>query len=316
VINPANYVRAPDWAAPVRYAVAVTAALAAAALRGALSPVWGNDLPFLTFIPAIVLSAWAGGFGPGVATTILGAALADYFWLPPFHSFGVRTVADAVGIFFFGAIGLLISALSETMHRSRRRLEGLLQSIDEGFVVFDDDWRYRYVNDRAADLLQQPASSMVGRAIWDLFPDIVGTDIETHLRRASARDEPVSFETFYRPYGRWFRARVFPTAEGFSALIEDTTDRKHAEEASLRLAAIVRSSEEAIVGKDLDGIITAWNPAAERLFGFTAPEAIGRSIRMIVPADRQGEEDDVLSRLRRGETIEHFETVRTRKDGT
>jgi len=68
--------------------------------------------------------------------------------------------------------------------------------------------------------------------------------------------------------------------------------------------------------QDLDGIITAWNPAAERLFGFTAPEAIGRSIRMIVPADRQGEEDDVLSRLRRGETIEHFETVRIRKDGT
>src|SRR5439155_14188428 len=92
--------------------------------------------------------------------------------------------------------------------------------------------------------------------------------------------------------------------------------QKRAEVASLRLAAIVRWSEEAIVGKDLDGIITSWNPAAERLFGFTAQEAIGRSIRMIVPADRQSEEDDVLSRLWRGETIEHFETVRIRKDGT
>ena len=312
----ASYVRGPDWSVSGRYAFAVASALVASAIRGALTPLWGEDLPFLTFVPAIVLSAWAGGFWPGLVTTVLGAGLVTYFWTPPFYSWHVSTLADAIGLLFFIAIGGLVSALSETMHRGRRRLEGLLQSIDEGFVVFDEDWRYRYVNDRAAELLRQPASSMVGRVIWDLFPDIVGTDIETHLRRASARNEPVTFETFYRPYGRWFRARVFPTAEGFSALLEDTTDRKHAEEASLRLAAIVRSSEEAIVGKDLDGIITAWNPAAERLFGFTAPEAIGRSIRMIVPADRQGEEDEVLSRLRRGETIEHFETVRRRKDGT
>ena len=316
MITVAGYVRAPDWPTPVRYAIAVGIALAAAAVRGALTALWGDDLPYLTFVPAIVLSAWAGGFWPGVVTTVCGAVLANYFWLPPHHSLRVTTVADAVGLFFFGSIGLLISALSESMFRGRRRLEGLLHSIDEGFVVFDERWRYRYVNDRAAELLRRPASSMVGKALWDLFPDIVGTEIEANLGRASAGNEPVEFETFYAPYGRWFRTRVFPTSEGFSALLEDTTERKQAHEDSLRLAAIVRSSEEAIVGKDLDGIITAWNPAAERLFGFTAQEAIGRSIRMIVPADRQTEEDEVLRRLRRGETIEHMETVRVRKDGT
>jgi PAS domain S-box-containing protein len=309
-------VRVPDWPAPVRYAVAVAAALAAGALRGGLSALWGEDLPFLTLFPAVVLSAWAGGFWPGMLTTVLGAMLATYFWLPPFYSFRLSSVADVVGLLIFVAIGGLISALSETLHRGRRRLEGLLMSIDEGFVVFDRDWRFRYVNARAAELLRQPASSMMGRSIWELFPDIAGTEIEAHLRHASTANERVTFEAFYRPYGRWFRTRVFPTREGFSAMLEDTTERKQAEEDSVRLAAIVRSSEEAIVGKDLDGIITSWNPAAEQLFGFTAHEAIGRSIRMIVPADRQGEEDDVLRRLRRGETIEHFETVRIRKDGT
>ncbi len=316
MITRASYLRAPDWPAPVRYGVALAAPLVAAALRGALSALWGDDLPFLTFIPAIVLSAWAGGFGPGIATTGLGAVLACYFWLPPYNSLRIATVADAIGLVFFGAIGALISALSESMFRGRRRLEGLLHSIDEGFVVFDRDWRSRYVNDRAAELLRQPASSMVGWPIWEMFPDVVGTEIEAQLRRASTAGESLEFEALYRPLGRWFRARVFPTPEGFSALLEDVTERKRSHEASLRLAAIVRSSEEAIVGKDLDGIITAWNPAAERLFGFTAPEAIGRSIRMIVPADRQTEEDDVLRRLRRGETIEHMETVRIRKDGT
>jgi two-component system, sensor histidine kinase and response regulator len=167
-ITRTSYIRVPDWSVSGRYAFAVAAALAAGAVRGGLTPLWGEDLPFLTFLPAIVLSAWAGGFWPGLVTAVLGAGLVTYFWTPPFYTLQVSTLADAIGLLCFIAIGGLISALSETMHRSRRRLEGLLQSIDEGFVVFDADWRYLYVNARAAELLREPASSMVGRAIWDL----------------------------------------------------------------------------------------------------------------------------------------------------
>src|SRR5215203_5703032 len=82
------------------------------------------------------------------------------------------------------------------------------------------------------------------------------------------------------------------------------------------LARIIESSDDAIVSKDLDGIIRSWNRAAERIFGYTAEEAIGQSIRMIIPDDRQSEEDLVLSRVRSGEGVNHFETVRKRKDGT
>ena len=85
---------------------------------------------------------------------------------------------------------------------------------------------------------------------------------------------------------------------------------------ALRLAAIVESSDDAIVSKNLDGIIQTWNRAAERMFGYTAAEAVGRSIRMIIPPDRQGEEDEVLRKIRAGETIDHYETIRMRKDGT
>jgi PAS domain S-box-containing protein len=83
-----------------------------------------------------------------------------------------------------------------------------------------------------------------------------------------------------------------------------------------RLAAIVDSSDDAIISKDLNGIVTSWNRGAERMFGYTAQEMIGRSIRTIIPADRQTEEDDVLSRIRNGIRVEHFETIRLRKDGT
>jgi PAS domain S-box-containing protein len=88
------------------------------------------------------------------------------------------------------------------------------------------------------------------------------------------------------------------------------------EEATYRLAAIVSSSDDAIVSKDLNGIVTSWNAAAERIFGFTADDMIGQSIRKIIPPDRQGEEDDVLARIRRGDRVEHFDTIRQRKDGT
>jgi PAS domain S-box-containing protein len=86
--------------------------------------------------------------------------------------------------------------------------------------------------------------------------------------------------------------------------------------AARRLAAIVASSDDAIVSKDLNGIVTSWNKGAERLFGYTAEEMIGRSIRTIIPQDRQHEEDDTLARIRRRQLVDHFETIRVRKDGT
>jgi PAS domain S-box-containing protein len=90
----------------------------------------------------------------------------------------------------------------------------------------------------------------------------------------------------------------------------------HRHDIESRLAAIVASSDDAIVSKDLNGIILTWNRGAERIFGYTPAEAVGQSIRMIIPADRQSEEDDVLARIRQGLTVDHFETVRQRKDGT
>jgi PAS domain S-box-containing protein len=85
--------------------------------------------------------------------------------------------------------------------------------------------------------------------------------------------------------------------------------------AARHYAAIVESSDDAILSKDLEGVITSWNRAAQRLFGYTAEEAVGRSVTMIIPTDRRDEEPVILERVRRGERIEHYETIRQRKDG-
>jgi PAS domain S-box-containing protein len=103
---------------------------------------------------------------------------------------------------------------------------------------------------------------------------------------------------------------------GYLGSVVDIHERKEAAEASAVLSAIVDSSEDAIISKDLNGIIRSWNSGAERLFGYTSAEVVGKPITIVIPPDRLGEEPEILRRLQRGERVQHFETIRRRKDGT
>ena len=102
----------------------------------------------------------------------------------------------------------------------------------------------------------------------------------------------------------------------FVGILIDVTERRLAEQATGLLAAVVESSHDAIVSKNLDGVITSWNKGAERLFGYTAEEAVGQNITLIIPPDHRGEERTIVERLTRGERVDQFETVRMRKDGS
>jgi PAS domain S-box-containing protein len=106
------------------------------------------------------------------------------------------------------------------------------------------------------------------------------------------------------------------TIVGVVNFFHDVTERKRAERTTALLAAIVDSSDDAIVSKSFDGVITSWNKSAERLFGYTQEEAIGQNIALIIPADRRSEEATILKQLQQGGRIDHFETIRRRKDGT
>jgi PAS domain S-box-containing protein len=99
-------------------------------------------------------------------------------------------------------------------------------------------------------------------------------------------------------------------------LVRDITERERVEEARGRLAAVVESSDDAIMSKTPDGTITSWNSAAEKLFGYSRSEAVGKPMLMLLPKELANEEADILARIRRGESVDHFETVRVRKDGT
>lgn len=120
----------------------------------------------------------------------------------------------------------------------------------------------------------------------------------------------------------WVDTTIVPLLENdckprqYMAIRTDITERKLSEEAREWLAAVVESSEDAIISKTLEGEITAWNRGAEKIFGYSAEEAVGRSMLVLFPPDRVNEEDEILKRIRRGEDVENFETVRVRKDGT
>jgi PAS domain S-box-containing protein len=106
------------------------------------------------------------------------------------------------------------------------------------------------------------------------------------------------------------------TVVGVSAIARDLTEQRKANEVAQRLAAIVENSEDAIIGKTLDGIITTWNPAAERLYGYCAKEVIGTSITVLLPKSQAGEFEEILAKIRGGEHVEHRDTIRVRKDGS
>ena len=119
----------------------------------------------------------------------------------------------------------------------------------------------------------------------------------------------------FMPYPTPLRDASGVLVGGVNILI-DLTDRVHADQIQQRLASIVESSDDAIISKDFNGIITSWNKGAGQMFGYAAEEVIGKPITILMPLDRYDEETEIIGRIRRGERVDHYETIRQRKDGT
>jgi len=204
------------------------------------------------------------------------------------------------------------------------RYHTIVRTANEGIWLIDREAQTLYINERMAAMLGYAVEELVGHAVPEfVFPEDLPKAQERIGRNLQGHFEQFDFR-FRRKDGRPLEVLACTTPihdatgriGGALGMFTDVTERKQAEVDQLRLAAIVESSDDTIVSKTLDGIITSWNLAAERMFGYSSQEAVGQHITLIIPPELRAEEEMILAKLRRGEHIDHFETVRMRKDGS
>lgn len=174
---------------------------------------------------------------------------------------------------------------------ARERVTGILESITDAFFALDREWRFTYVNQRAEEVLQRPRGEILGKRLWDEFPEAVGSTFFREYHRAMAEQVTAEFEEFYPPLNTYFEVRAYPSPEGLSVYFGDVTERRHVEQAlrdsEERFRAVAENATVAIFVIDEESTISFANPAVERMFGFTVEEMVGRSISMLMPAEQR-----------------------------
>jgi PAS domain S-box-containing protein len=180
----------------------------------------------------------------------------------------------------------LVRDISERK-KAEAALRTTLESIGDGFLAVDVDWRFVYFNAAAERILNSRREDLLGKTLWEVFPPTEGTRLEREYRRAAAGDA-VDFENLYEPWGRWFHNRCFPReGGGMVVYFRDITEQKQAEEvrreSEERLRAIIDTAVDAIVVIDEKGLIQSINPATERIFGYAPNEIVGKNVSILMP---------------------------------
>lgn len=210
----------------------------------------------------------------------------------------------------------------ESLRASEERYRSIVENAQEGIITYDRSWNVSFINARGEEIFGYKRGELLGRPVIDVIPE---EDRTAHMERRKKWESDIQgvYEACYKKKDGtqiWLQISgwtVFEHGEfaGFNTMFTDITVRKQADQLRSRMASIVESSEDAIISKTLDGVVASWNRGAEKLFGFTAEEIVGKPMRVIIPQDRVNEEAEILHRIARGETVEHYETVLVTKTG-
>ncbi|HML12252.1 MAG TPA: PAS domain S-box protein [Xanthobacteraceae bacterium] len=235
----------------------------------------------------------------------------------------------------FDAAGTLIGGLNlvvdisehkraeEALRARGAELEAVIDGTPFMLARLGRDMRYRFISRAYARMIGRRSEDVIGRHVADVLGQEGFAAVRPHIEKV-LRGEPTEYELEIRFPGlgpRLLRGFYTPVldeagrADGWIASLLDIGEQRRAEEVRRQLASIVDSSGDAIFSEDIDGLIVSWNRGAERLYGYAATEVIGQSITLLLPAGLHDEERQILARIARGEHIEHYETVRRRKDG-
>jgi len=214
----------------------------------------------------------------------------------------------------------------EAAEESLALFDTLLAKAPVGFAFMDQELRYRRINEALAAINGLSPEAHLGRTLHEVLPTLTPLLEPLHRRVLETAEPLVNVElcgdkpTAPLEQGHWL-ASYYPVRArderilGVGVVVIDVTERRRADEERAQLAAIVASSDDAIIGYTLEGVITSWNAGAERLYGYAADEVIGQPIALLILPERPDELPAILARLRRGERVQHVETVRMRKSG-
>ena len=245
------------------------------------------------------------------------------FWFTPYP----QPLRDSGGR-IVGGINMLVDiterkASEEAVRQSEARFRAIFDTTPECVKVVAPDGILLHMNSSGLSMIGASSTEeVVGRSIYDLIaPEFRDAFREFNGRVCRGEKSSLQFDVVgLQGQRRQMESHAAPLRNPNGTTVQlavtrDVTERMRRERAALLLGAIVDSSDDAIISKDLNGVITSWNPAAERLFGYTAGEAVGKPVTILIPEDRLDEEPNILGRIRRGERVDHFETIRRRKDG-
>jgi PAS domain S-box-containing protein len=325
------------------YGLAIGGVALAVLVRWLLDPVLADTLPLVTLFGAVVLAVWAGGALPAILVAVIGFLVCNYLFMEPRGELGLGTPQNLVGFLAFLITSALIIAIGHAMRRAQGRanerrevLRVTLSSIGDAVITTDTDGAVTYLNSVAEQLTGWSSAEAQGRPLAEVFRIVNQTTdaaAENPALRALREGKVVGLANHTVLIARnGNRCPIDDSAApitdelghvaGCVLIFRDVTVQRETEAVRLRelatarlLAAIVESSDDAIVSKSLEGTIQSWNAAAERLFGYRAEEAIGKHISLVIPPDRLAEEDTIIATLTAGRRIEHFETERVHKQG-
>jgi PAS domain S-box-containing protein len=329
------------------FALAISGLTLAARLE--LNP-WLGDRPvLLLFILPIVFSAYVGGWGPGLLSVAFCAWASYYFFLSQVHLFWFEGSVELWNWALLLSSGCLVTLLIEALHQARRQLAADINEIKRAEEKFmREQARFKLIFDTLPIGLAFHTTypdGTVSRSINEAHLRIAGITRAQHdepgiydrITHPEDRDLRRPFEAEVQAGSRknysletryvhadsrvvwvnfYYQRATHPdgTVEVLTAMV-DITERKAMEQQWRQLAAIVESSEDAILATDLDGLITSWNHGAEQIFGYSAAETVGQCVTLIYPPELVPKFEILRARMRRGESMEHFPTERVRKDG-
>lgn len=285
----------------LRYSLALlVSSLAVALMLGSHAHIGPAIYPLL--LAVVFASAYYGGHGPGLLAllvSVLGAFTGELPSDPPVQRVISPLVFRAV---MFGLVSLWVvwlgarlrwaSSRVDEMKREhssslvqvqseQKQLESVLDSITDIFMTVDREWRLTYLNRKAERFLNQPREKLVGRYVWEVFPDAAGQAFYQQGMRALQEQSSVEYEEFFPPSNCWFAVRAYPSPKGLAAYFQEITKRKRAEEEFRKLSQVVEQTADSVMITDCDGKIEYVNPAFEQLTGYSSEEVIGQSSKLL-----------------------------------